>query len=233
MQRFFLLLMLLIALAGQAQNRNSMQTAAATPELYPIRSLGGTTYNVIKESFIAEGSLFYSESWMKLQVLAKNGSVYTAKKAKLNLVDRSMLFMDEKGELLVASTPFYEIALIDTVSRKTFRIVDASYYPAEFNVPQGCYEMLVEGKTDLIMSLHKRKVEERPLYQATAEVRIYDTNNFFLVRGGKLIPFKLRDAADLFPDRRKEVKAFLDDAAIRLLPPAQRLKALVEYYNAL
>jgi hypothetical protein len=211
----------------------SQESSAKNSQELAVYTLHGAAYMGVKYNAIVEGSPYFREEWMKVSIKGKDGVTYGSPRARFNIVDNNMIFLDAGDKEMVTSLSFTEIRLTDSGTGKTYHLVDASHFPSTALVKAGWYEVLCTGEVSLYKHISKSISESRPMYSASSEQRINTSEAFLIIRKGTSTPLKPKDLATVLGDKKKEMEEFLKRPEVRVLPVDTRLKLAVEYYNSL
>jgi hypothetical protein len=178
------------------------------------------------------GTPFFSDEWLKGIVVLPNGDVYKGIDFKIDLLEGTLLYRNEKGEERMARAAVKEVLLSEGGNDSIYRFVPAASLP--FNAPKaGWYLWLHSGKAALYKHFGKQLSEEKRYGSATSEQRITTMPTYFIVANGIVTEVKkLKELPKALPDKEKELQAFIKNSA-GSAPEDKRFADAVAYYNTL
>lgn len=175
-----------------------------------------------------KGTPYLFEDWVEGSVKLKSGKAFDGVKLKYDQVADELMFLDQAGKEMLFVEPVVEF----TMDKKTFRIG----YPATDGAsPESYYEVLVEGKTELLKRTSKKVIEEAA-YNAATKVKTIRSNESYYVTASNLSLTKVKkDKKSLLaalPDKSAELEAYVKSNRLDLRQE-QDMAKLIAYYNSL
>src|SRR5690242_12361995 len=73
------------------------------------------------------GSPYFSETWMKADILIDDSSMYSASQLRLDLVEGIIVYLNDKKEEMTSDQPFKGISLTDPANGKNYVFVHSSF----------------------------------------------------------------------------------------------------------
>lgn len=196
-------------------------------------TINGEAVPTVKYVKVVEGTPYFSDEWMKAIVILNNGDRCKNVTAKLDLLDNSLLFKNDKGAELIATMPLQEIVFMSTMQDSLYRLVHSSAFKETTNVPQGWYHWLHTGKASLYKYIKKDLSENKPYGSATTEQRINTKEKYFVFFNNTLFEVKnMKALPAVLANKKEELQAY-----IKTLPEKlsfdDKLTAALVYYNSL
>jgi len=198
--------------------------------LYAVGGQPFVNYNYVK---VIEGSPYFKEEWMGGKVIMSGGFAYDSIYLRLDLMENSLHFIGPDGQEMIANSPIRSIILADSLTGKKFRFIHSDYLQSTGKIIPAWYQMLDTGQVTLYKRFSKVINESRPYGSATTEQRITTTGQYFLMINAVFTPVKkLKEIPDLLPDKKEELKAFINLKNLSGRNDAD-FSTLVSYYNSL
>jgi hypothetical protein len=194
--------------------------------------IGGEPFVNVKFTRLVDGSPYFSENWMKGNIMLSGEREYPGVYLKLDLFDNEVHYRDTKGNELTAVTPIWKVVLFDTAAQKIFTFINGSGIQTSSRA-NGWYEILVEGKASLFNKIEKRLDEKRPYGSATIEQSIISTPHYFILHNGTLTEVKkIKDIPDILAEKKAAVAEFTKEK--NLSGRGQEdLASVIAYFNSL
>lgn len=182
------------------------------------------------------GSAYLYEEWMPGSVKLINGVASKEKMLlKYDLLNDEVYFKDKAGETMAFVVPVQEFILnpteIDAAAGRRFR---NGYKDIDGARPTSFYEVLSDGKVQLLKKFSKFIFESQDIGSATKTKTFMDKTKYYLVANGKAMPVKNERKALLaaLSDKQPELDAWLKSNKVNFKSDAG-LGKLLDYYNAL
>ena len=182
-----------------------------------------TSYTDVK------GSVYLLDDWSMGIVKSTDGKVSKDYKLKYNLVEDQLLFLGKDGE-----TPMKFSSAI-----KEFQIAEKGLYrngyPAlKKNTQLNYYEVLADGKVQLLKRNNKTITEYREYNSATTTRKIADNFEYYFYKGETIVPVAKDQSVleTIFKDKASAVQSKIKERKLNLKKEAD-LKEIVEFYNQL
>lgn len=147
--------------------------------LVNLSGINGEPFNMVRYLRIVEGSIFIPPDFTNSTILIKdNKRPINNVKARLNIVDHTLHYLDEKGNELFTRLPVEEIFFADPVTG------DAHIFSQTFesctNHKPGWYEVLEKGNVVLFREIIKTVSENKPYGSATTEQKVVTTYKYWM-----------------------------------------------------
>ena len=196
-------------------------------------STGGFPLSSFKYTKVTSGSAYLSDTWMKGALATADSVQYANVRLKLDLLENSIVYMNEKGEEMVCVTPIIKLTLRDTVSGKTYLFVNATVIPGGGN-DKIWYEVLTSGKATLYKQYYKEMTETKAYGSSITEQMIRTTERYFIGVNNSVIRIKKpADMVEQLPAKaQKEVSDYIQKNKLNGKKESDYIAAL-EYYNSL
>lgn len=178
----------------QAQQRtdvNSVDNLAGQGLYYAIN---GEPFVGSKFSKVVEGSPFFKDEWMKGSITLDKGKQYHNLSLKVNLLDGTLILLNDKNVEIEITTPIREVVLTDIMNGNTFRFVHSAFICTA--VGKSWYTILDSGKVQLLRNEKRILVENKPYGSATIEQYIRNQPDYYVLSAGRC--FKVKNTAELY-----------------------------------
>ena len=178
--------------------------SAMSPSFFSV--VGGEPVVFAKFAKIVEGTPYFSDEWMKGNVVMNGEKQFTGIYLKLDLYNNEVHYRDPKGNELVAITPIQRIILFDSTAQLVFNFVNGEYINANGHL-KGWYQLLAEGKASVFKQIEKQMNENKPYGSATIERSVQTTFQYYALYNGNFIQVKkFKEIPDVLSDKKDEVK---------------------------
>jgi hypothetical protein len=196
-------------------------------------TVSGVPFSWAKYVRITSGSAYFSETWMKADLILDKDKVCRNAIVRLDLLDNSVEYIDSKGNKMISTTPIKEMTLTDSITGEKFRFFHSSSLPDAKGISTGWYQVLTDGKASLFKFVTKSITETRPYGAATVEQAIVSSDEYFLsttTSFGKVK--KLSALPDMLPAKKEELKKYISNNKLYGKSDYD-FSSVVEYYNSL
>ena len=126
--------------------------SAMSPSFFSV--VGGEPVVFAKFAKIVDGTPYFSDEWMKGNVVINGDKQFTGVYLKLDLYNNEVHYRDLKGNELVAITPIQRLILFDSSSQLVFNFVNGAYINTTSHA-RGWYQLLAEGKASVFKQIKK------------------------------------------------------------------------------
>jgi hypothetical protein len=198
-------------------------------------TVSGTPFVNEKYVKLVEGSPYFSDDWLSGSLISVTGQEYKNLSLKLNLHSHEILYKDELGAEMIATTQIAEVILTNA-SGNNFRFVHSSRLPQQDANPlkTGWYLWFCSGTADLYKYYSKQMSESTPYGSATTEQKIKTKEKYLISYNNAFIEIgKLKEAPAIMANKKSELESFLKERDNKNLSMDDRFVALVQYYNSL
>jgi hypothetical protein len=191
----------------------------------------GFPVNAKKYSSLVSGSPYFLDAFMPSAFVLADGKTYTQVKARLNLADNEVQYLDSKGAELVAQAPLKQLVISDTISRTDYQFVHALALPAAAP-KKGWYQLLADGKVQLYKFMERKLVTEKPFNSASEEQRIDSREKLYMLVDNQFKEVKKwKDGIGLLGDKAAAAEAHIKPLKERNAGLEELLTGAVRFYN--
>ncbi|HEY1021345.1 MAG TPA: hypothetical protein VGE06_03490 [Flavisolibacter sp.] len=231
-------ILLPVILAFAATNTFSQQVIDVDKmDVIPMNSFYTVSGSpVVNTRFVrlVEGTPYFSDKWMKVVAIAESGERYRSPRARLDLFDNQLLFLNDYEKEFTCTIPLKEITLTDSLTGVSYHFVSAPALPFSANSNRGWCLELVKGKASLYKQFTKAVSENKPYGSSVAEQTIRTAEVFLIGYNNVLYSAKKpKDVPGILADRKKDLEAYLQTEAAKKGSNTDTITALVTYYNSL
>ena len=205
-------------------------TSAMSPSFFSV--VGGEPVVFAKFATIVEGTPYFSDEWMKGNVVINGDNQFSGVYLRLDLYNNEVHYRDPKGNELVAITPMQKLILFDSSSQLVFNFINGKYINANDHV-KGWYQLLAEGKASVFKQIKKHMGESKPYGSATIERSVRTTFQYYaLYNGNFILVKKFKEIPEVLRDKKDEVTKYI--GANNLSGKTDDdYRAVFNYYNSL
>ncbi len=185
---------------------------------------GLTTGEAVLEG--TEGNIYFGSEWPKGIINLRDGSTITERGLRYDIYADQMQMTDGKDTLALAKPEE-----INSLSFDGHTFIYQSYECSGL-VKQGYFELLVTGKSELLL---KRSVSFHIEGNGDGKEKYLITECYFLKKGESpaiKIMCSKKSALEVFSEHRDEIERYMKETGRKVKTP-EDLKVLVEYYNSL
>lgn len=183
-----------------------------------------------------QGSAYLHDTWMKGSVMAANGTLYDGVELMYDQVEDVLMFKGEKGEAKIFTQPVVEFTIKTDKQHVTFKeqLFRRGYRPIDGASPAAYYQVLADGKTQLLKRTSKKIFEDQPYGSATKVKAFQATNHYYLAQNDELTKIKADKKTILktLGNQEASLEAYLKKERLDLRKDDDLAK-LVAYYNSL
>jgi len=181
--------------------------SAMSPSFFSV--VGGEPVVFAKFAKIVDGTPYFSDEWMKGNVVINGDKQFTGVYLKLDLYNNEVHYRDVKGSELVAVTPIQRLILFDSSSQLVFNFVNGAYINTTSHA-KGWYQLLTEGKVSVFKQIKKQMNENKPYGSATIERSVSTSFQYFALSEGNLIQIKkCKEIPDVLSDKKDELSKYI------------------------
>ncbi len=197
-------------------------------------TVNGTPFASDKYVKLVEGTPYFQKEYMEGMLVTTTGQEFKNLSLKLNLHSGEILYKNEKGEEMIATTPIREVVLTDALGNN-FRFIHSASLPASQASPlkEGWYQWLVSGNASLYKFYNKQLTESAPYGSATTEQKIKTKEKYLVAYNNAYFEIsKTKDAPGILANKKAELETYLktEDKSNSL---DDRFTALIQHYNEL
>lgn len=181
------------------------------------------------------GSPYIYSEWVKSIVKMEDGTVYKDLKLNYNQLDDRPIFIADNKALQYFAKPVKEFTLYNVTNQnqevKTFR---KGFPKLDDATTSSFYEVLSEGKVNLIKHTSKKIVEERGAGSINVSKQIKETSKYYLGKGEQYTKIKKnkKSVLDILKDKGEMLNTYISTNSLNLSEDADLVK-VCNYYNTL
>nr|WP_294944440.1 hypothetical protein [uncultured Mucilaginibacter sp.] len=182
-----------------------------------------------------EGTPYLYPDWVPGSVKLTDGTTNDAPiELKYNLVSDEVSFKDKAGQELVFVKPVAEFTLNSADNSGLPHKYRSGYKDIEGTAPASFFEVLADGKVQLLKRFTKLLFESQPIGSASKLQQFIDKTKYYLVINGKALQVKNDKKALLaaLGDKQAQLEDYIKANKVNFKNDAQ-LGKLVDYYNTL
>jgi hypothetical protein len=177
--------------AQQNFDVNATDIAAGPGVLYAIN---GQNFSRERFSNLVDGSPFFNAEFLKGMITLESGKTVRNLSLKLNLLDGTVNFLNDKNEELEAVMPIREVVLKDFITNESFHFIHSKYLCNGSG--KSWYRNIDSGAVSLYVNEVRVMTETKSYGSATLQQNILMDPSFVLVYGKECT--KVKNAAELF-----------------------------------
>ncbi|HMK25018.1 MAG TPA: hypothetical protein VK483_03245 [Chitinophagaceae bacterium] len=223
---YYVLLFLIISSGLQAQSANPFMKDAFGRPLY------------LRTNYIAEGSPFFYDEYCFAEITTTNGKVYPNVKVKIDLVNKSIIYMTESGEEMIATTPINQVKLMIFINNETaygetiLRGFNSPMNSADGNI----YQVLEDGKAKLLKEVIVTYSDTKKYSEATITRVFTKKENFFALFENKTELRKVdknkNSLISMFETKQAEIRNYIENQKLKCKSEQDLIK-IFNYYNSI
>jgi hypothetical protein len=176
--------------AQQNFDVNATDIAAGPGVLYAIN---GQNFSRERFSNLVEGSPFFNAEFLKGTMILEGGKTIKNLSLKLNLLDGTVNFLNDKNEELEAVMPIREVVLRDFTTNESFHFIHSKYVCNGSG--KSWYRVVDSGAVRLYVNEVRVMTETKSYGSATVQQNIHKDPSFVLAYGNECT--KVKNAAEL------------------------------------
>jgi hypothetical protein len=174
------------------------------------------------------GSPFLSDNWATGSVKMTSGIMYEGMQLMYDQLEDQLLFRNQAGQTQLFADPVLEFSILERVFRK-------GYTPVDGAAPTAFYEVLADGRTQLLKRTSKKVFEDLPYGSSTKVKTIQENDNYYISQSGSVLIKIKKDKKTLLAvldDQKPKLEAYTKSERLDLKKEADMVK-LLAYYNTL
>ncbi len=184
-----------------------------------------------------KGTPFYKANWGECTITLAGNRVYEKVTARFNLNTNVVHYLSAKQEELVAPPLLLrEIKFYDTTESGITLHTFSNGYPAvDNNTGETYYEVLSNGKAQLLLMAKKKLLERKAgIGMAAAEKEFLKVETYYVFKDGQIKPLK-KDKAFLtewLGDKQQAISDYISTNNLKCKSVAD-IKQVIDHYNTL
>ena len=221
------------ALAQRVIDVNKNDVNVTTSNFFMV--VGGQPFVLAKFAKLVDGSPYFTDQWLRGNVVMNGGKEYWGLLLKLDLLDNELHYQDKQGVEMIATSEIQKVVLFDTTIQEVFTFINSAFISVpNSNLLKGWYQLLSEGnKASVFKYYTKKMLETQPYNSATIEQSIVTSPKYFvLYNSGFVTVKKTRDLADIFSDKKKEILQYIGKNNLSANDDGSFI-SIINYYNSL
>lgn len=179
-----------IAQAQQNFDFNATDIAAGPGVMYAIN---GQSFSRERFSNLVEGSPFFNSEFMKGNLVLEGGRMLKNFSVKVNLLDGTVNYLNEKNEELEATISIREVFLTDVLTNKETRFVHSKYICN--GAGKTWYRIVDSGAVSLYVNEVRVMTESKSYGSATLQQTVHKDPYYIVVSGTECT--RVKSAAEL------------------------------------
>jgi hypothetical protein len=210
MKVFFVILLCSSTISLRAQKTVDVaegNTSAMSPSFFSV--VGGEPVVFAKFAKIVDGTPYFSDEWMKGNVVINGDNQFSGVYLKLDLYNNEVHYRDPKGTEMVASSLIQKLILFDSSAQLVFNFINGQYINAT-GPGKGWYQLLAEGKASVFKQIKKQVTENKPYGSATIERSVHTSFQYYALYSGNFTQIKkIKEIPDVLSDKKDEVGKYM------------------------
>lgn len=182
-----------------------------------------------------QGHPYLFDKWTSGLVRFNNGVVVTDAELKYDIVKDLLCYKDPKTEQIMTFNLHPQEFSIDVPEGGGESLIfRCGFQPLERNSPANYYQLLANGKVQLLKRIIKEPFEEQPYNSATKIRTFKDSETYYLAKNNQPAKVK-KDKKSILAalgDKTAELEAFIKTDGLNL-KNEKDLAKLILYYNSL
>jgi hypothetical protein len=225
---------LLLFQPGSAQQVIDVSKADARVGANTFFVTGGEPFVNTKFVNLVEGTPYFKDEWLKGLVVDAANQEYKNIQLKIDLIDNTIHFLNDKEKELIATVPVREVILTDPLGNN-YKFVHSISLEKVNNVKKNnWYLWLATGAASLYKKIEKDLSEFKGYGSATVEQSIKTREKYLILYDNSFLEMKkIKDVPALLPNKKKELEDFLKNKDDQKASMDDRMVKLIEYYNSL
>ena len=147
-----------------------------------LNGINGEPVTMVKYTRVVEGSIFIPADFTNSTILIKNNKrVINNVKARINIIDHSLHYLDDKGNEFFTRLPIEEIFFTNPATGEA-HIYTQTPDLCTGNKP-AWYEVLEKGRIILYSEINKTITETQPYGSATTEQKVATSYKYWMQSG--------------------------------------------------
>lgn len=205
----------------------------AEAQLLVLKDMNGKPIPLTKYVNV-NGSPFLSDEWRVGEVTFENNSMMKDISLKYDQVEDQIYFKGINNEIMAFNMRVKEFKLYPSENKEVYRHFVSGFPEIKGTTATTFYEIVVNGKVQLIKRSRKTISETKEYSSATTNKNIQESNNYFLYKAGQLNPVKKDKKSILaaLPDKSKELEDYIKSNNLNLKQDAD-LSKVIAFYNSL
>lgn len=185
-------------------------------------------------TIVEDGSPFFNPEWTSGNLLLSNKRNYVGVLVKINLqTDRvHYQYQETKAERVAGEGIVHEIEIKDPTQLDTIRF-RCQYPPVDKHDTKTFYQVLVDGKIQLLKQIKKIFIEEKAFNSATVTRRFDTDKSYYSFKDEKMVRLKRtkQSVLEALADQKEAVEKFISNNKLSIKSD-QDLVKIFSFYNS-
>jgi hypothetical protein len=204
----------------------SIHSASAQFEFMGVDNMGQPI--VVKQYVDVKGTPYLVDEWVAGSVKFNDGVLFEGLQLKYDQVEDVLMFLDKAKNAQIFVKPVMEFKIGERVFRR-------GYVPVDGASPMAFYEVLSDGKTQLLKRTSKKVHEELTYNSATKIKSINETNTYYISKSENQLTKVKKDKksiTNVLSDKTAALESYFKTNRPDLKQDADLAKLMV-YYNSI
>jgi hypothetical protein len=228
------LLIILIALTPVALNAQQTTQALPGPGEFVYDNIGRPVF--LRSDIDIQGSQYFEDKYCHATLKVRKGKTYHGLKVKIDLMNNSVIYVDESGKEMEAITPLDRIEFLDCADLSKNKVLISGLPPVDKQDESSLYIVLDSGNVSLLKHVKVVVTDKRNNFGNANIIRtIRQYEEYYSYSPGKS-PMRLEkdNAAVLntLADKKAEIGSYMTARDIKIRKEADLVKVFA-YYNSL
>ena len=182
---------------------------------------------------LVSGSPYFNGTWMKSEIMVNDSVVVTGPLLRLDMLDGTLIYINDKGEEMTSDQSFKAVSLTDTSNGKNYVFVHSSFIAGTSPKEKTWYELLTGTTVTLFKQYYKRMIEAKAYASSVTEQTIETEARYFIALNNTFTRIKTgSDIAKLVVTNKKALQDYIEKNKLKGKSEAE-LIAVIEYYDSL
>lgn len=193
-------------------------------------TVGGQPVNNTKFTRLVSGTPFVRAEWRPVTLVLANGGRIQNIQVRLNLISNEIHYLKDNVEL-VSDKQVKEVVFSESLDGMD-RVFRNGYPESPLTSKATYFEVLCDGRVQLLKFIRKVLTEQKPYSSATTEQTIRESESYYLFKDGQLHRIKngKSDLLALLEDQQKMLSQMIDKNELNLRKE-EDLMQVVHFYN--
>lgn len=197
--------------------------------------LGKPVY--LRVEYNVEGTPFYPAEYFSADIYIRNGKIYTGVPVKFNLLENLLLYKQEDGKEMSATSPISRVVFTDTSKNWTMNnvIFENGFPSIDKQNENTYYEVLDSGKVRLL-KCRTVNFTDKKYYGQASMTRVFEQSESYYVylpeRKMKKMEKGVEFFQSVFTDKKEELIRYIEVQKLKCRKESDWKKAIA-YYNSL
>lgn len=200
-----------------------------------VRTINNFKWNaaVRKQTEQIKPAYLFKENYLLADIFTPSGKIFTGNKFKLDLQDNKLYFLDSADEEMEVVSPVKKVLFIEQEGNRDAVSFEKGFPPIDKLNENNFYQVLLSGKASLLLDTKFSEVDYIEFPSGHSAKRTDKVLSYYGNVGTVIIRLsKTENITELFPDKSKEIAAFIQRENIKVRKQSD-LEKVFTYYNNL